>query len=82
VARLRKRVGTIDLVHLNDSKDEAGCGRDRHQNLGAGEIDVDALVAAVREARAPDVVVETPGEAEEQAADIAWIREHLGSALT
>jgi deoxyribonuclease IV len=77
VTRLRDRVGTIDLVHLNDSRDEAGCGRDRHQNLGGGQIDADALVAVVREADAPDVVVETPGEASDHAADIDWIRERL-----
>jgi deoxyribonuclease IV len=77
VVRLRERLGRIDLVHLNDSKDPAGSGRDRHQNLGGGEIGEDALVGAVREARAPDVVVETPGEATDQAADITWIRERL-----
>jgi deoxyribonuclease IV len=77
VVRLRERLGRIDLVHLNDSRDEAGCGRDRHQNLGAGRIDPESLVAAVRESRAPDVVVETPGEAADHAADIAWLRERL-----
>jgi deoxyribonuclease IV len=77
VTRLRERLGTIDLVHLNDSRDEAGCGRDRHQNLGRGEIPEEVLVAAVRESRAPAVVVETPGEADDHAADIAWIRQRL-----
>ena len=38
-------VGGIDLLHANDSKDPAGSGRDRHQNLGAGEIGADALRA-------------------------------------
>jgi deoxyribonuclease IV len=70
-------VGAIDLVHANDSKDPAGSGRDRHQNLGAGTIDPDNLVAAVAAAGAP-VVVETPGRAAAQAADIAWLRQRLG----
>ena len=73
VERLAALVGGIDLLHLNDSRDEAGSGRDRHANLGEGRIDPDALVAMVRAADAP-VVVETPGDAEGQAADIAWIR--------
>jgi deoxyribonuclease IV len=62
-ARLKAVVGRIDLVHLNDSKDERGSMRDRHENLGAGRIDPDELVAAVRLADAP-TVVETPGGAE------------------
>ena len=71
--RLRDLAGRIDLVHCNDSKDEPGSGRDRHANLGAGRIDPDLLVAVVEVAAAP-VVVETPGEAADQAADIAWLR--------
>jgi deoxyribonuclease-4 len=74
--RLLRGLGRIDLVHLNDSRDPAGSGRDRHANLGTGQIDEEALVAAVKAADAP-VVVETPGEAEDQAADIAWIRARL-----
>lgn len=74
--RLRDIVGRIGLVHCNDSRDEAGSGRDRHDNLGAGMIDPDALIEAVRLADAP-VVCETPGGAEEHAADISWLRTRL-----
>lgn len=66
-------VGTIDLVHANDSRDPAGSGRDRHQHLGTGEIDPDALATVALGPRAP-VVVETPGGADAQAADIVWLR--------
>lgn len=76
VERLRAAIGRIDLVHCNDSKDVAGSGRDRHENLGKGRIDPELLVAVVAEADAP-VIVETPGGAEEHAADIAWLRERL-----
>ncbi len=76
VERLKSIVGRIDLLHCNDSKDAAGSGRDRHENLGKGEIDPELLLAVVREAEAP-VIVETPGGAEGQAADMAWIRERL-----
>lgn len=76
VERVMTVVGRIDLVHCNDSKDPAGSGRDRHENLGHGVIDPDLLVAVVRDAGAP-VVVETPGDVEGQAADIAWLRDRL-----
>jgi deoxyribonuclease-4 len=76
VERVRALTGRIDLVHANDSKDEAGSGRDRHENLGCGRIAPDVLVDMVRAAQAP-IVVETPGGAAEQADDIAWLRERL-----
>lgn len=79
VERICAIVGAIDLVHANDSKDEPGCGRDRHENLGQGRIDPDVLVAVVDAASAP-VICETPGGAAEQAEDIAWLRRRLGAA--
>ncbi len=68
--------GRIDLVHCNDSRDPHDSRRDRHANLGSGEIPEDLIVATVRQAAVP-VVVETPGGAAEQAADIAWLRERV-----
>jgi deoxyribonuclease-4 len=69
-------VGGVSLVHCNDSKDEAGSNRDRHESLGHGMIPEDLLIGVVRAAGAP-VIVETPGGAEEQSADIAWLRSRL-----
>jgi deoxyribonuclease IV len=77
VERILALLGRIDLVHVNDSKDEPGCGRDRHENLGQGRIAPDVLVAVVAAAGAP-AICETPGDAGAQAADIAWLRERLG----
>jgi deoxyribonuclease IV len=74
VARVKAITGRIDLVHCNDSRDTFGSGADRHANLGDGQIDPELILAVVREAGAP-VVVETPGDG--QAADIAWLRDHL-----
>ena len=74
VERVLAITGRIDLVHLNDSRDAFGSGADRHANLGAGQIDVEALVAVVRAAGAP-VVVETPRDG--QADDIALLRERV-----
>lgn len=76
VSDVRAITGRIDLVHVNDSQGPAGSGRDRHANIGKGQIDLDELAAVVRDAGAP-MVVETPGEAADQAADIAWLRERL-----
>ncbi|HEX8628107.1 MAG TPA: deoxyribonuclease IV [Catenuloplanes sp.] len=76
VDRVKAITGRIDLIHANDSKDPFDSGRDRHDNLGHGMIEPDAVVAVVRAAGAP-VVVETPGGAEGQAADIAFLRERV-----
>jgi deoxyribonuclease IV len=77
VERITALIGGIDLLHLNDSKDEAGSGRDRHQNLGRGEIGLELLVETVQQAGA-DVILETPEkEGGEQAAEIAFLRARL-----
>jgi deoxyribonuclease IV len=75
--RVKAITGRIDLVHLNDSRDAFGSGRDRHANLGTGQIESDLMVAVVADAQAP-TIVETPGEAGAHAADLAWIRKRLG----
>lgn len=69
-------VGGVTLVHLNDSRDPAGSGRDRHASLGAGEIDAEALTEIVRICDT-DTVLETPGEVAEHQADLRWIRTRL-----
>lgn len=74
VERARAITGRIDLVHLNDSRDEFDSARDRHANIGTGTIDPELLVAVCAVADAP-VVVETPAEG--QAADIKLLRERL-----
>jgi deoxyribonuclease IV len=56
--RILALTGRIDLVHCNDSKDPAGSGRDRHENIGNGTINLAALVEVVRTADAP-VICET-----------------------
>ena len=76
VDRAKGITGRIDLVHLNNSRDEFGSARDRHANVAAGTIEPDALVAVCAAAGAP-VVVETPAEG--QSDDIAFLRDRLGS---
>jgi deoxyribonuclease IV len=73
---IRAVTGRIDLVHANDSRDEAGSGADRHTNFGSGTLDGAAVAALVRAAGAP-VVCETPGGLEGQTADITWLRSQV-----
>ena len=47
VERVRQITGRIDLVHLNNSRDEFDSGRDRHANLASGHIDPEVLVVSV-----------------------------------
>jgi len=79
VERTRAAVGTIDLVHLNDSRDVFDSRRDRHANLGHGQIPEDALAAIVAAAHAP-VVIETPGGVTDHLADLEWVRSKVGVA--
>jgi deoxyribonuclease-4 len=76
VERILDATGRIDLVHANDSKDPFDSHRDRHELLGHGQIPSDELAHVIVHAQAP-VIVETPGDAEEHAADIEWVRSKL-----
>jgi len=69
--------GRIDLVHCNNSRDEAGSGRDRHAPLADGEIATQALIEVVKAAGAP-VILETPGGPEERASEIDLLRAAAG----
>lgn len=79
VARTAEIVGRIDLVHLNDSRDPFDSRRDRHANLGEGEIPAGEMAAIVASADAP-VVIETPGNAARHVADFEWIRARVEAA--
>jgi deoxyribonuclease-4 len=79
VDRVKAITGRIDLIHANNSRDAFGSGQDRHDNLESGQIDPELLVAVIRAADAP-VIVETPGGAEAQAADITFLRSRLATS--
>lgn len=80
VGRIIAVTGRIDLVHLNDSRDAAGSGRDRHANLGDGFCPDEWLVEVAMTAGSP-VVVETPGGVEAMAADVRWLQDRIGARL-
>ena len=69
--RVRAITGRIDLIHLNNSRDEFDSARDRHANLESGTIKADELREIAENAGAP-IILETPGEG--VAADIAYLR--------
>ena len=68
--------GGLDLLHANDSRDPAGTGADRHERLGEGKIDPEALRAMISAglAAAPAAVVETPGPLAGLRDDIEFVR--------
>ena len=73
----------VRLIHANDSA--AGCGsrRDRHANIGAGQIGVRPFGELLRHpalAAAP-FIVETPGGQEAHAADLATLKTLRDQAL-
>ncbi|MEV0647985.1 deoxyribonuclease IV [Phytomonospora sp. NPDC050363] len=76
VDRIKAITGRIDLVHANDSLDGFDSGRDRHANIGKGEIGAEAIAHVIREAGCP-AVVETKGGAAKQSEDITTLRELL-----
>ena len=76
VDTIRAATGRVDLVHCNDSRDPHNSRRDRHTNLGRGEIPEELILLVVREADCP-IVVETPNDDGGQARDIEWLRSRL-----
>ncbi|SDN42802.1 deoxyribonuclease IV [Alkalicoccus daliensis] len=52
----------IKVVHVNDSKNERGAGKDRHENIGFGHIGYDALEKIIYHNQFKDIpkILETP----------------------
>lgn len=66
----------IQLIHANDSKDVLGSLKDRHENLGEGEIGISPfaeLLAHPAIVNAP-LILETPGEEPEHGSEVALLR--------
>jgi len=68
--------GRLKLVHANDSKDPLGSGRDRHTNIGSGQIGAEPLAELFRHpaTRGVPVVIETPGPVEAHVRDLTTLR--------
>ena len=59
-----KEVGLnyIKVIHINDSKNEIGSHKDRHENIGLGTIGFDTLIKIIYDERFKDIpkILETP----------------------
>ncbi len=70
----------FQLIHANDSMDVCGALKDRHQNLGEGEIGLDPfkeLLAHPAVANAP-LILETPGQELEHSKEVALLKKFRG----
>lgn len=72
-AATHDRGGRLRLVHANDSKDACGSHRDRHENIGSGQIGAAAFARLLRHPVTAGVpfIVETPGGEHGHARDVA-----------
>lgn len=52
----------LSVIHINDSKNERGAGKDRHANIGSGTIGFDALYAIAHHPQLTAIpkILETP----------------------
>lgn len=66
----------VALIHANDSLYPRGERRDRHENIGDGFIGREGWRAIVARPEVADLpfILETPGETDRQAEDIAFLR--------
>ncbi|HEY9375368.1 deoxyribonuclease IV [Streptomyces sp.] len=69
--------GRLKLIHANDSKDVVGAHKDRHANIGAGNIGAEPFRELLKHPATENVplIIETPGGREGHAADIARLKE-------
>ncbi len=66
----------IQLIHANDSMDVCGALKDRHQNIGQGEIGAkpfEELIAHPAVQNAP-LILETPGQEPEHGSEVALFK--------
>lgn len=70
----------LQLIHANDSMDKCGALKDRHQNIGEGEIGIDPfkeLLAHKVVAKVP-LILETPGQELEHGREVALLKKLRG----
>ena len=67
----------LKAIHLNDSMNERGSHKDRHQKLGEGNIGSDALSYVINHPHLQDkpFILETPNEDDGYIKEIAWVKE-------
>lgn len=70
----------IQLVHANDSMDVCGALKDRHQNIGEGEIGIDPFYELISHPAIANVplILETPGQELEHAREVELLKKIRG----
>jgi deoxyribonuclease-4 len=74
------RMGSVRLIHLNDSKREKGSGVDRHEHIGLGKIGLDGLRQFITSSGFQEIplVLETPKQQEsDDARNLRAVRKML-----
>jgi deoxyribonuclease IV len=74
--------GRLKLIHANDSKDACGSAKDRHENIGAGQIGAAPFAELFRHpiSRGVPLVIETPGRsADPHRADVETLKALRGT---
>lgn len=68
--------GRLQLIHANDSMDICGALKDRHQNLGDGEIGLDPFRELLAHPAVKNVplILETPGQEPEHGKEVALLK--------
>lgn len=69
----------LKAIHMNDSMNDFGAHKDRHEKLGDGHIGKDALAAVIRHPLLQDkpFILETPNDDAGYAAEIAWVKTQI-----
>ena len=70
----------FQLVHVNDSMDVCGALKDRHQNLGDGEIGIDPFKELLAHPAVANtsLILETPGQEPEHGKEVALLKKFRG----
>lgn len=68
----------LKAIHMNDSKNDRGAHKDRHEKIGEGHIGSDALIRVINNERLKDIPIflETPNELDGYRDEIVFLREH------
>ena len=66
----------LKAIHLNDSKNDLGSHKDRHEKIGAGKIGLEALVRVINHPALKHLpfILETPNDHDGYAREIALLR--------
>ena len=69
----------LKAIHLNDSMNEIGSHKDRHQKIGQGKIGLDAIIKIINNPRLQNlpIILETPNELPGYEEEIKLLKERV-----